>query len=313
MRDIIRRLLPARLARAARGAQARLSMYVEFAKDQRRYQLAAAPADNAVSRRAHPRHLEAQITKDYHRVEKGLALRQPKRPFGTAVEERMNLLLPVAERAPSQSAYLHHALTARDALSVWNDVGTVDPEISPVRPGGRNEQGDVRSFFESRHSVRDFSDRELDETVIASAVELAINSPSVCNRQAWHVRVYREPTDVRRVLSFQNGNRGFGHVPAVALVTVDARLFTGVEERNQGWIEGGIFSMSLVWALHGLGVDSCMLNMSIKNKRGKALRSALNVGENELIIMMIAMGYGRDGHRIARSPHRAIEDVLDLS
>jgi hypothetical protein len=48
-------------------------------------------------------------------------------------------------------------------------------------------------------------------------------------------------------LSYQNGNSGFGHtVPALFVITSDMRIFEKSGERNQGWVDGGLFAMALV-------------------------------------------------------------------
>jgi nitroreductase len=148
------------------------------------------------------------------------------------------------------------------------------------------------------------------DSQVQEAVSYAINSPSVCNRQSWKVRVYSDAVGVETALSFQNGNKGFGAVPAVAIITSDLKLFSGPGERNQAWIEGGIFGMSVVWALHALRIDSCMLNFSEGNRQGDALRRSLDISDSEVIVMMIAMGYGAEGVRVARSPHRSIDEIL---
>lgn len=308
MKQIVKRYVPASWIAVARRLEGRLVIRSEFRKDRRRFAAHAAPADGAATPKVRARNLEAQVTKDYHRVEKGLALREPRRPFGAAVARRLDLLVPAA----AGSNYSEYALSAHAALSEWNEHGVVSDEVSPARRVERGSFSEYEQFFSSRHSVRDFDGQPVENSVFERAVELAINSPSVCNRQAWRVRVYSGFDAVGNVLSFQNGNTGFADVPSVALVTVDTRLFTGVEERNQGWIEGGIFSMSLVWALHAMNVDTCMLNMSVRNKRTDAMRAALGLDDSELVIMMIAAGYGRPGHRVARSPHRAVRDVLSL-
>jgi nitroreductase len=312
MKTALKGLVPAGWLRSARRFQARLTLHREFHRDRKRYATYRAPADNAVSKNVRPRNLEAQLTKDYHRIEKGLALRDPKRPFGSAVAERIDLLLPAAAPLGAGAALVSHTSGARSALEAWNQTGVVSDTVSPTRAPRPVTFSNPTEFLESRHSVRDFDDQPIDDETLERAVALAINSPSVCNRQPWRAYIYRQPEMIQKVLRFQNGNRGFSSVPAVAVITVDTQLFTGIEERNQGWIEGGIFSMSLVWALHGLGIDSCMLNMSVLSSRMDALRRAVGIADNELIIMMIAVGRGRDGHRVARSPHRAVEDVLVL-
>src|SRR3546814_1994141 len=75
---------------------------------------------------------------------------------------------------------------------------------------------------------------------------------------------------IDRALSLQNGNRGFGHeIPCLLILCTDLSAFDTAGERYQHWIDGGMFSMSLVWALHALGYSSCCLNWS-KTQIGRA-------------------------------------------
>ncbi|MGX9346663.1 nitroreductase family protein [Microbacterium sp. KNMS] len=315
MKSLLKQKLPsswvAVLRRAKRPlllAKMRHEVRREFRLDARRYLEHMAPADWLIGADARGKHLEAQLTKDYHRVEKGLALKNPKRPFGADVERRLRMLLPQAEPT---APYVDHVSSAIDALAEWNEGGGVDSDVSPVREPRARGIEDAATFFETRHSVRDFSDRPVDPALLHRAVELAINTPSVCNRQAWKIRLF-EGADVVRALAFQNGNRGFREqIPALALVTVDTRYFAAASERNQAWIEGGLFSMSFVWALHALGLDSCMLNLSVLNRTAAGLRERFSIEDAELPIMMIAIGHGSEGHRRARSPRRLVEEVLD--
>ena len=220
------------------------------------------------------------------------------------------MLIPVAEQANPGAPYLGAARRARAALLDWNQGIGIDDDVSPPRSPAERGISDPEAFFGTRHSVRDYKTLPAPGELLTRAVELAINTPSVCNRQSWHVRFYSDPADVTSVLQFQNGNVGMRPVPTVALVTVDTQLFGGIGERNQGWIEGGLFSMSLVWAMHSLGLDTCMLNMSARNETTDRLRKHLDIDDGELVIMMIAVGYGRDGHRRARSVRRSTDEVL---
>src|SRR3546814_11683998 len=68
-----------------------------------------------------------------------------------------------------------------------------------------------QNFFRTRASVRDYSSAPVPSAVIEEAVELALHSPSVCNRQASYVYCLQSREIIDRALSLQNGNRGFGH------------------------------------------------------------------------------------------------------
>lgn len=307
MKAVFARVMPTTLRRRGALALGRWRVRKEFALDRRRYLRHALPAEHLVTDAANERQLEGQLTKDYHRIEKGLALRQPKRPFGAEVASRLDRF---TVSIPEGSALGGHVSSARVALDEWNAGGVADDAVSPVRVVGDRGIKNPDLFFGTRHSVRDFSDRVVEPKTLESAVALAINTPSVCNRQAWNVR-FSDGEAARSVLRFQNGSGSFNRsVPVVAIVTVDTRLFAAASERNQPWIEGGLFAMSLVWALHALGLDACMLNMSVSNETAGQLRSVAGIDDAELVVMMIAIGYGREGHRRARSPRRAVGDVL---
>lgn len=304
-----RNLLPSSLITYLRKVRTYWRLRREFTEDFRRYARYAMDGESS-SAGLTARQVETQLTKDYHRVEKGLALRSPKRPFGSAVQQRLERLLAV-EAIEAEAPFVGYASSARAALLAWNGGGVIDPNISPVAIAADRGIADPDAFFRTRHSVRDFGDREVSMDLVELAAVLATQSPSVCNRQPWRLLTYSDRKEIDRVLALQNGNSGFREsVPVVAVLTVDEGLFASPGERNQAWIEGGIFGATFVWALHSLGLDTCMLNMSITNAQASSVRSELGIPDSDAIIMMIAIGYGNEGHRIARSPRRSLSEVL---
>jgi nitroreductase len=289
----------------------------EFYRDMVEFRESATPTERTGTFPADAVQVECLLTKDYHRVEKGLSLATPKRPFGNLLEKRLSRSLANASATgltgPGADAN-RYASDALQALRQWNETGVVDDTVSPtnLRQDVSIPPDVLESFFAGRASVRNFargSKVSIDE--IEKAVELAQNTPSVCNRQAARVHVVMAHNDVQLVLAEQNGNSGFrDSVPHVAIVTVDRRLFSGPEERNQRWIDGGLYAMSFVWALHGLGIGSCMLNWSVLHEKSATLRDVVGIDANEDIICLIAFGYPNDGLRRARSPRRPSSSVL---
>ena len=96
----------------------------------------------------------------------------------------------------------------------------------------------------------------------------------------------------------------------VALVSVDLGHFAKVGERNQAFIEGGIFATSFVYALHTLGLGSCMLNLSLTTDRLDALRREIGAPPSEVLIMMIAVGHPSPDHRYAASVRRTPANII---
>lgn len=308
-------LLPRPVASTLRTGRDSLLAWREFHLDAVRFLRDCAPADSGSSGKLRGRHLECQLTKDYHRVEKGLALQAPKPGFGKDVLKRLSSLLPVA-LSNSDAPYVENASTALKALEAWHSSSAIDELVSPSRFKEDREFYDsvrLNSFFGSRRSVRNFDpSRTVSMDVLREAVDLARTTPSVCNRQSWQVHIYSHDA-ARQILSHQNGNRGFTEtVSTVAVVTVDRRLFAGHNERNQRWIDGGLFAMNFVMALHGLGVDTCMLNWSMPNASSDALRKSGGIPASNDVIMLIAIGYAPEKYRVARSPRRSIDEVLEI-
>ncbi|MEM7316122.1 MAG: nitroreductase family protein, partial [Planctomycetota bacterium] len=153
----------------------------------------------------------------------------------------------------------------------------------------------------------------VDISVIKTAVRIAQKTPSVCNRQSGRVHIYGSEADKTRVLSHQAGNRGFGNQAAyVLIVTADLRCFASPGERFQSWIDGGMFAMSLIYALHAQGLGSCALNWSATSDRDIRMRKDAGIPDNEVVMMMISVGRLPESFPVARSPRKPLEEVATI-
>lgn len=186
--------------------------------------------------------------------------------------------------------------------------GVIDITAAQLREG---QLEDPERFFFSRHSVRDFQPDPVPHALLHRAVRLAMKTPSVCNRQAWHIYELDQRASIDAALALQNGNRGFGHeVPCLLIVTADLRAFDTHGERFQHWIDGGMFAMSLVLALHALGLGSCCLNWSRGAGDDLRLRRRLALDRAHTVIMMMAVGYPRTHLKVCCSARRPIGSIL---
>lgn len=294
-----------------------LSTRREFWLDQRRFSRYGGAPDSAVPATLHGRSLEAQVIKDYHRVEKGLSLHAPKRPFGEVVKGRLDTFVPAADRS-SERRIREIALlasSAADALEEWNSRGRISDEIAPtMQHPPAFDLATMRSFFSSRRSVRDFDQaRSVPRETLATVIEFFQQTPSVCNRQPARVHFYDDREKIAELLSIQAGSSGFRErVPQLAVVTAETDLFTGAGERNQMWIDGALAAMTLVWAFHANGIATCMLNWSKRNTHSDRLRRAGDIPREEAVICLIAFGFAPAEFRVARSPRRPTERVASF-
>lgn len=284
-----------------------------------------------------PVQLLATITMDYHRIEKGFSLPQTRPGFGVDVVKRLAFNIPRYAALENMSDLPLRATYG--ALKQWLELseGANSPAEQDAKKtvqfieekigkcsghGGavtlkksdivkQTHPGFFKDFFESRFSVRDFTDDKVSVEELKQAISVARKTPSVCNRQSWRVHAFLEPETCREVLALQNGNRGFGEkVNAVLVITSELQTFLSAGERYQGWIDGGMFAMSLTLALHAQGIGSCCLNWSVSSKADRRLRKHMNLPDNELVIMMIAIGHLKDEFKVATSPRIDVDDIL---
>jgi nitroreductase len=272
-------------------------------------------------------HLESDIIRLYHVVEKSLSMPAFRPRAGLASVKQLRMCLekwdgPIGPQIHSARAVLAAYRRKHEELGV---------DISEVFPAGQDgvcsadAQGGVKPYhsqsepdraaflrvMKGRVSVRNFnSERIPGRDVLERAVATAMSSPSVCNRQTWKAHCYTGPR-AQTLLALQNGNRGFGHtIPVIFVVTSDLRLFTGTSERYQAWVDGGMFAMSLLLGLHAEGLGAVALNWSVLNSRDRELRQAASIPEHERIIMLIGCGYPVEGAIVPVSTRRALEDVF---
>lgn len=153
-----------------------------------------------------------------------------------------------------------------------------------------NRQKGFYELARGRSSVRDFSGERIDRSKIMAALRNAEKTPSVCNRQGWKVYWVESPQLVRSVLRHQ---RGFGYqqMPEVLLtITVSNNAFLSPVERNEAFVDGGLFAMSVLYGLEYEGLAAVPLNAMMYAKDQRAVRRLLDIDDAEMIIMFMAVG-----------------------
>jgi len=274
--------------------------------------------------------LEAKLTINYHRIEKGLALPSPRPGFGQP---------HVAGLIADTTTYLNRygpadiINTIVSTLIIYRDFNKVNGmhfecvetfinyyknEIKAAAGGTlRVSRKDIErktapvsaDFFLSRHSIRQFAPGDITDGQLDEAVRLAQHAPSVCNRQAGRIYLV-SGASMAACLRLQNGNRGFGQQLArLAVITSDLRNFVSVGERNQCWIDGGLFAMTFCYALHAQSLGTCMLNWSVEQDKDDALRRLIGIPDHEVVVMMMGIGKLTEEFDVARSRRRDLEEV----
>ena len=278
--------------------------------------------------------LNAMILKDYHRIEKGLALAEPRPGFGQDVMNRLIHNTDFFLKKFGESEATSSALSAiREYINFNNDnnVASVHAENflksiteTPSHPGGTIEitreelfhaldENSFKAFVESRYSCRNFTGESVPDDLIVKAVDISRKTPSVCNRQTTKVYILKSLEKKKAALSLQNGNRGFGHQAShIAVITSNIRYFEGASERNQPYFDAGLFAMTFCLSLHALKVATCFLNWSADAAQDIKIHKALGIPENEVIGTLIAIGTPSELAKYARSNRNKTEDFYEI-
>lgn len=310
----------------------RCGMFLEFFNDYREYKKwnynnPAVHTQNAQ---------EAKILRQTHIIEKGLSLSSPRKGFGQEkIKELFNMLdeyiyLGYSTREmPFQNALL----VLRQYIDIQKGYGYENKELNirfskyipmitetfeagikhcTLNQVKENVKKEYPDFFNSRHSMRQFADNDIVFDDIKKAVRLAQKAPSACNRQATKVYYYSNPLTNNKLGELIAGNTGFdSEVKAYLVLTGNISAFYDTFERNQLYIEGGMFAMALMEALHYYGIASCALqNGEYKSKNAKFKEICGNIPDNEKIILFIAIGYYKDEYNYSVSKRKDLDSVL---
>lgn len=281
--------------------------------------------------------LSGKITAQYHVVEKGLTMPETRLGFG-----KPNVLLLIkncneyitkygtddqqVNHAVSvileyREFHKHHGYKLDD--DVIQEIDILGQNMSScsfseqiVMTGERYFQKADANFAEfsgSRSSIRNYSPIEVPIDLINKAVSLARNTPSACNRQTVRVHVYSDKEVIRKLLEAQGGNRGFGHLAnKLIIVTAELGVFHGLFERNQAYVDGGMWAMNLLFALHHYKIAACSLNCSSSPQKDDIYWQVGNIPKSENFIMMISCGFIPDKFKIASSARYPVETIASF-
>lgn len=278
--------------------------------------------------------LAAMITARYHSLEKGLSMPSPRLGFAEGVVKALvSLLSEYRERK-----YCMEDSQVQGAVEVLREyvsfhersgielghlkafVGEFSRSSNGVGGGTvevrrehwlREASGDFRSVVLSRRSVRSFESVEVEMAQIEECVELALRSPSVCNRQCARVYAIRHNELISETLALQGGTRSFtGRIGMLLVVAADLSVFVGAWERQQAYIDGGLFAMSLLYALHYKHLGACCLHWSVAKEKDVKVRQLLHIRNCDAVVCLIAVGGLPERFKTAFSQRRKVEEIL---
>ncbi|NMM99129.1 nitroreductase family protein [Bifidobacterium olomucense] len=284
---------------------------------------------------------ESRIIFLTHQIEKGLSHRDFRYGFGKKIFNSLPSMLTGLEKIDANAknnfvyAYsisvLHeyvrrHQIIGYDlgwqkslfSSEQWNSIINVpdDPKHACIEINRNdkllNSTLPFNRLARNRHSIREFSNQKVTAEEIMDAVDLAMTTPSVCNRQPTRVHIVLNKKNISDLLRLQAGINGYPTPPALLVITSDLSAFMTEYERNEGYVDGGLFSMNLLYALESHGLGTCPLNTMFTAKVEKLTRNILQIPDNEIFVLYIAVGHFPEITRTCQSLRFSAKQITTI-
>lgn len=281
-------------------------------------------------------HEQYRIMLRVHSLEKGMAYRTP-RSFGAA---KALALVHMLENASAETRTSTAYRMGESVLRAWIDFhsdrddrnqdayetvdrfldSANDPDVEWCEAGVKTiserdpeawKEIPFDEFVASRHSTRRYTNCKVADEVLDEAVHLAMLSPSACNRQMVRLHVIDDPQGKRLLYDTLHGTGGVDYENCrIGLITYDSRSLEFYGERNQGYLNAGLFAMTLVYALHWKGVGACLLQFGNTAAEERALIRNLGIPDYERAAVGISLGYLEPCDVVPASVRRNVTEVL---
>lgn len=191
-------------------------------------------------------------------------------------------------------------------LYIENQSGVIDWTDSDFYS---KVNSNFESFAFSRKSIRNFTGEKIPDNLLNSAIQLANTAPSVCNRQASNVYLVEDKGLIDSVLSVQGGFRGYTeNVRQLLILTNDRKYYYSIGERNQLYIDGGIYLMNLLYALHFYRIANCPIHWGKTIHDDRSLYNFIKIPDSEKIICMIPIGIAKKQFKTTLSLRRDVTE-----
>ncbi|HOW51075.1 MAG TPA: nitroreductase family protein [bacterium] len=334
IRNILKKILPSAVKQALVDLLSLMKSPLYHWRDGRRY----AKYSGMIHHENDQVKLIARITMTYHGIEKGLTMPEMRPGFGM---EAMNTLITLCdeylrrEYDATHCQFLHAVGVVEEyrkvheekgftiAQPLLNKIVELTGKVRDVQRAEQIESGAAEYFKEtstpfdnfsgSRHSIRNFSDAEVEVESIKKAISLARNAPSSCNRQSPRAYIIQDKELIGKVLSLQNGNRGFGHLAnKLVVVTAEQGVYNSIKERHSAWIDGGMFAMNLLYALHFHRIGACTLNCYFSPSAEDRVRALCGIPRSEVLVVIIALGAVPEKFRIPLSKRLSVDEIMRI-
>jgi nitroreductase len=307
-----------------------VNLVFNFYKEAKTFFLLLIKHNASISTNKSKGKMQYTLLRENHVIEKGMSMKNPRIGFGQ--EKVMALLtkLDLYYYSYQDKAFLSYPLsTIKSYIELTNqnkiEIPLIEKKFNELceksttcefqKSAGIKEVSKFKiwekskinffDFVNCRHSIRYFSDELPDLKLIKEALKIAQRTPSACNRQAWKAYIFSNEKTYD-LLKWQGGANGFEkEIPLSILVTSNLNAFLSYEP-HQAYVDGGMYAMSLIYALHSLGLGTIPLSMGFKAKKIEEIHQLFKIPENEIPIVIIGVGHLLEHFTVAASKRKSV-------
>lgn len=288
------------------------------------------------------------LRRNTHRIEKGLIMPNRRAVFaldfiGETLAEFEAVVAGYRKSAPDP-ALSGELQWAHDVLAQYFEVTPPDhPKLAPLRPRFVAAAAALKSFERAqprcaedtafapfqrdlsvnpvsiealqdlsirRRSVRSYRPDPVPREVIDTAIAVAAQSPSACNRQAFSFRIYDDPEMARKVAGVPAGTRSFvAGIPNVAVLVGHLRAYPRERDRHAIYVDASLAAMGFIYGLEAQGVASCAINWADEEPAESRITKMLSLAPDDRVIVMVSFGWPSEDALVPYSAKRDLDDI----
>lgn len=162
---------------------------------------------------------------------------------------------------------------------------------------------EFKDVIQNRYSCKDFSTQQIEKEKLMEILKAGRVAPTAKNLQEQKIYVVQSKEYLDKIDACTPCRY---HAPTVLVVTYDKNnIFTYPgEKRDSGVEDATIVATHLLLAAYNEGIDSCWINFFDPQK----IAQELNLPENEEVVMMLDLGYGKQSEPL---PNHYLRKELD--
>ena len=266
-------------------------------------------------------HIAAELVRNTHSIEKGLCIEKPRLGFGHKKLDAM--VSQIKELKDSKNPYHQYAVNmAIDAIREYlefhksqdhaEDFFSKLEEVSHYKSDKKILGGTItvdsadlqfdmtiiEHFFNSRHSIRDYSKEEVDDAMLERALILAQKAPSACNRQGVRTYIVSGENLVSLVKQMPEIG-GFAEAAKRIIIITGKTSAYRPEELYQYTVSASMYAAYLSLTLHLYGMGACIVQRPvIWTNSWEKNRVNLQIPDDEQIVCMMTVGKLKDTFKV---------------